>query len=135
MEKPSIAISAADWNNPKYETAAEFLLEFLDTYDVTKMPEFTALNINVPSVDRAELKGWKVTRQSRRRYRDYFEKRKDPYGNNYYWMFGEIIEDDPGEDSDYAAVRRNYVSITPIYAFMTNQNYMPKLKEELEGGN
>ena len=131
--KPSIAISCADWNEPIYETAAEFLCNFLDEYDVNSMPEFSALNINVPSVSPEEIKGWKVTRQSRRRYRDYFEKRKDPYGNNYYWMFGEIIEDDPGENSDYAAVRANYVSITPIYAFMTNTSYAEELRKSLEG--
>lgn len=129
--KPSIAISCADWHEPIYETAAEFLVDFLEKYDISELPEFTALNINVPSVPPEEIKGWKVTRQSRRRYRDYFEKRKDPYGNNYYWMFGEIIEDDPGENSDYAAVRANYISITPIYAFMTNMNYARNLRTTL----
>nr|WP_235598505.1 5'/3'-nucleotidase SurE [Kosmotoga arenicorallina] len=133
MEKPSMAISLAEWNNPKYETAALFVVEFLKRFDIKNIPEFTALNVNVPSLDPVDVKGWKVTRQSRRRFRDYFEKRKDPYGNNYYWMFGEVVEDDPGEDSDYAAVRAGYISITPIYAFMTNFDFMEKIKKDLRG--
>nr|WP_245612768.1 5'/3'-nucleotidase SurE [Kosmotoga pacifica] len=132
MEKPSIAVSSADWNEPRYETAALFIAEFLRKFDIKNIPPFTALNVNVPSLLPEEIKGWKVTRQSKRRFRDYFERRKDPYGNNYYWMFGEVIEDDPGEDSDYAAVRAGYISITPIYAFMTNFDFMERLKEELK---
>lgn len=125
---PSIAISSADYQNPNYETAAKFILKFLDFFDTSSMPEFSALNINVPSIDYSELKGFKITRQSKRRYRDYFEPRKDPYGNTYYWMLGEIIEDDNKEDSDYYVLKENYVSITPIKSFLTDYDYMKKLK-------
>ena len=49
-DTPSIAVSSSDWSNPEYETAARFMVDFLKIYDVSKMPDFTALNINVPSV-------------------------------------------------------------------------------------
>jgi 5'-nucleotidase len=128
MDTPSIAISSSDWSNPFYSTAARFLARFLHEFDVKRMPPFTALNINVPSVDYGELKGWRVTRQSRRRYKDYFEKRKDPYGNNYYWIFGEVVEDECSVDSDFCAVKENYVSITPLHAIMTDIGYLEELK-------
>ncbi|GAB6190068.1 5'/3'-nucleotidase SurE [Marinitoga arctica] len=132
---PSIAISSADYQNPNYETAAKFLLNFLVFFNPKDMPEFSALNINVPSVDYSELKGFKITRQSKRRYKDYFEPRKDPYGNTYYWMLGEIIEDDNEEDSDYYVLKENYVSITPIKSFLTDFEYMKKLKNLEEVNN
>ncbi|KLO21601.1 MULTISPECIES: 5'/3'-nucleotidase SurE [unclassified Marinitoga] len=126
---PSIAISSANYQNPNYETAAKFLLKFLKNHNFLDMPEFSALNINVPNVDYSEIKGFKITRQSKRRYRDYFEPRKDPYGNTYYWMLGEIIEDDEDLDSDYFVLKENYVSVTPIKSFLTDFDYMKKLKE------
>lgn len=132
-DTPSIAVSSSDWSNPEYETAARFMVNFLKIYDVSKMPDFTALNINVPSVKYEELKGWKVTRQSRRRYKDYFEKRKDPYGNNYYWIFGEVVEDECSTDCDFNAVKSNFVSITPLHAIMTDKEYFEELKEISEG--
>jgi len=125
----SIAISSSDWSNPEYETAVRFMVDFLRIYDVSEMPDFTALNINVPSIKYEELKGWKVTRQSRRRYKDYFEKRKDPYGNNYYWIFGEVVEDECSTDCDFNAVKSNFVSITPLHAIMTDKKYFEELKE------
>ncbi|AEX85138.1 stationary phase survival protein SurE [Marinitoga sp. 1135] len=132
-EIPSIAISTSDYQNPNYETAAKFILDFLDKCSLD-IPEFTALNINVPSVEYSELKGFKITRQSRRRYKDYFEARKDPFGNTYYWMLGEIIEDDNEPDSDYYVLKENYVSITPIKSFLTDFEFLNSLKEKFEGG-
>jgi 5'-nucleotidase len=132
-DTPSIAVSSSDWSNPEYETAARFMVNFLKIYDVSKMPDFTALNINVPSIKYEELKGWKVTRQSRRRYKDYFEKRKDPYGNNYYWIFGEVVEVECSTDCDFNAVKSNFVSITPLHAIMTDKKYFDEFKEISEG--
>lgn len=129
---PSIAVSSADYQNPNYETAAKFVLGFLEEIEITEMPEFSALNINVPNVEYSQIKGYKITRQSKRRYRDYFEARKDPYGNTYYWMLGEIIEDDNEKDSDYFVLNENYVSITPIKSFLTDFEYMKKLKKYKE---
>jgi 5'-nucleotidase len=126
---PSIAISVADFKDPLYDTAAKFLVKFLREFDLKLIPKFTALNINVPSIPYEEVKGWKLTRQSKRRYEDYFEKRIDPSGREYYWMLGDIIEDDPDPKADYKALQEGYISVTPITIFMTNE----KLLEELEG--
>lgn len=126
---PSIAISVADFKDPIYETGAKFLLKFLKEFDLNLIPRYTALNINVPSIPYEELRGWKITRQSKRRYEDYFETRVDPYGREYYWMLGDIIEDDPDPKADYKAIQERYVSVTPISIFMTNE----ELLKELEG--
>ncbi|QTA38413.1 5'/3'-nucleotidase SurE [Thermosipho ferrireducens] len=126
---PSIAISSSDFKNPMYETAAKFLLKFLKEFDVKTIPRFTALNINVPSVSYEELKGWRLTRQSKRMYEDYFEKRVDPVGRDYYWMMGNVIENDPDPLADYKALKEGYVSVTPISVFMTNEKYLKYLEE------
>ncbi|ACJ75432.1 stationary phase survival protein SurE [Thermosipho africanus H17ap60334] len=129
---PSIAVSSYSFENPMYETAAKFILDFLEEFDVRSIPRFTALNINVPSVPYDQIKGWKLTRQSKRMYDDYFEKRVDPSGGNYYWMMGTIIEDDPDPKADYKAIAENYVSVTPISVFLTNEEYLKRLEERYE---
>jgi len=127
---PSIAVSSYDFKNPMYETAAKFILKFLKEFDIKSIPRFSALNINVPSVPYEKLKGWKLTRQSKRRYEDYFEKRVDPSGSDYYWMMGNIVENDPDPKADYKVLKENYVSVTPISLFMTNEEYLKKLEEK-----
>jgi len=128
---PSIAVSSADYLNPNYETAARAIYDLLEKFDLSFIPQYTALNINVPSVPYEKLRGWKVTKQSRRRWKDYFEARTDPFGRTYYWMRGEVIEDDEDPNSDYKAVKENYVSVTPISVFITDEAFLNKLKEVL----
>ena len=74
------------------------------------------LNVNIPEIESIELlKGVKVTRLGVKKYRNNFEERKDPRGNSYYWLAGELVQDEIGEDTDIYAVRNGYVSITPIH--------------------
>ena len=128
---PSMAVSSADYLNPNYETAAKAIYEFLESFDLSLLPHYTALNINVPAVPYEKLRGWKVTRQSRRRWKDYFEARTDPFGRTYYWMKGEVIEDDDDPDADYKAIKDNYISVTPVSIFVTDESFVEKLKKLL----
>lgn len=126
---PSLALSAPASEDFDYKTAAEFSMSFIEHFDFSLLEKFTALNLNFPS---GQIKGWKVTRQSARRYADRFEARVDPMGNIYYWMYGDVIEDDERIDSDYVVVKQGYVSVTPIMVFMTNEHLLNRLKEVLD---
>ncbi|HOO33044.1 MAG TPA: 5'/3'-nucleotidase SurE [Thermotogota bacterium] len=128
MGYPAIAISSLNPRDSHFETAARFLTEFLETFDIKSIKPFGALNINVPSIPYHELKGYKLTRQSARRFDDYFEKRKDPYGNDYFWLMGTIKDEELPEDSDWAAIRENYVSITPLTVFMCDCDWFNEIK-------
>ncbi|PLV60320.1 5'/3'-nucleotidase SurE [Thermotoga sp. KOL6] len=126
MNIPSIAISSANYESPDFEGAARFFIDFLKEFDLSLLDPFTMLNINVPV---GEIKGWKLTRQSKRRWNDYFEERVSPFGERYYWMMGKVIEDDERDDIDYKVVEQGYVSVTPIHPFLTNEGCLKKLKE------
>jgi 5'-nucleotidase len=129
MGYPAIAISSLDPKKPYFETAARFLTEYLEGFDPKSIKPFGALNINVPSVDYSDIKGYKLTRQSARRFDDYFEKRQDPYGNDYFWLMGNIKDEDVPSDSDWAAVKENYVSITPLTVFMCDNDWYSELQK------
>ena len=129
---PSMAISMCNFDDPKYETGAKVAEKLVDEFPWELLPEFCAINVNVPNLPYEKIKGFRVTRQSRRRYRDYFEARRDPYGNTYYWMLGDVIEDDTSPDSDYLAVKEGYVSITPITIFLTAEDVYKELKRRMK---
>ncbi len=129
MEVPSIAISSCSTSNPNFNSATKALIEILKHLDLEHFPKFSALNVNIPAIEYDEIKGFKLTRQSTRRFRDFFEARQDPFGNTYYWMLGEIVEDDPGKDADYYAVEQNYTSVTPITMFHNDHNFMDILNK------
>jgi 5'-nucleotidase len=107
-------------------------VDFLKEFDVKTIKRFGALNINVPSVQYDLVKGFRYTKQSSRRFDDYFEKRLDPYGNDYFWLMGDIKEEELPEDSDWIAIQKNFVSITPLTVFMYDHEWYQELKK-MEG--
>jgi 5'-nucleotidase len=68
-----------------------------------------------------EIKGFKITRQGLRIYRDALLRRLDPRGKPYYWIGGEAPTgvEEPG--TDYGSLAAGFVSITPIQLDLTSQ--------------
>jgi 5'-nucleotidase len=88
------------------------------------------LNINIPEIENIkEMKGVKITKLGVKKYRNNFEERKDPRGDSYYWLAGELIENEIGEDTDIYAVRNGYISMTPLKVDLTDYDDMARLKE------
>ena len=49
-------------------------------------------------------------------------------GRNYYWLTGNLTEVDTEIETDQAAIRNNYVSITPIHFDLTDYAAYEKMK-------
>lgn len=68
------------------------------------------LNVNVPKNFSGRIA---ITKLARKMYHTKVEKRFDPRGRDYYWIYGTEIENaEPG--TDIHALRNGFVSITPI---------------------
>lgn len=94
------------------------------------LPPLSLLNVNIPKLPLNEIKGIKVTRQSRGRFIEEFEKRVDPHGRSYYWLCGYLDLHENGESLDYDEyyLRQGYVSVMPVRLDMTDY----ELKKQLE---
>ena len=78
------------------------------------------LNINVPYLQEPEIRGYLVTRLALRLYRDALDRRLDPRGRPYYWIGGDAPTAVADEGTDFDALERGYVSITPLDLDLTN---------------
>ena len=87
------------------------------------------LNVNIPKGPSSELNGMKICRQGRAYWEDSFDKRKDPFGGEYYWLTGEYTDTDKGEDTDLWALAHNYVSVVPTQFDMTAHHLISNLNE------
>jgi len=83
------------------------------------LPVGTLLNVNVPYLPDEEIKGFMITRQGLRVYRDQLDTRYDPRGRPYYWIGGDAPTGIPDEGTDFGALSEGYVSITPLHLDMT----------------
>ena len=93
------------------------------------LPEGVVLNVNVPYLKEAELKGYMITRQGLRVYRDALDQRLDPRGRPYYWIGGEAPTGIAEEGTDFGALKEGYVSITPLQLDLTHYKAMDVLKK------
>ncbi len=112
-----------------YSTAAMVTREVIETLVNHTLPKNILLNINVPYLVRSELKGFRVSRQGLRIYRDELVRREDPRGRPYYWIGGEAPTGVPDEGTDFGDLKAGYVSITPIQLDLTAHDHLDGLKK------
>ena len=123
---PSLAVSLNSWSHGDFKTAAKITRRVLETMILPQQLQAgMLLNLNIPALPEAEIKGIAVTKLGVRQYTNTFERRLDPRGRIYYWMGGEVLNVSNDEDSDIASVARGCVSITPICLDMTDHNLLP----------
>jgi 5'-nucleotidase len=127
---PGVAISFAG-HDPDLLATYGGLLGRLVRQIVT-VPEFpadTILNVNLPAIPAAEVKGTLVTRLGSRYFSESLTRMKDPWGREMFWVGGGTITWTGGEDSDHRAVAEGYVSLTPLHMDLTNYPLLQTVRE------
>lgn len=121
---PGIAVSLHSPENHlgdlDYGPAARVARHIVARLFTNGMDSKTLLNVNVPYLSDREIKGFMVTRQGLRLYRDRLDKRTDPRGRPYYWIGGDAPTAVPDEGTDFGALAQGYVSITPLDLDLTD---------------
>ncbi len=90
------------------------------------------LNVNIPNLPTEEIKGIKICRQADGRWVEGYMESRDPRGKPYYWLKGEFINPDKGEDTDLWALENGYVSVVPSghdlteYPALESMQYLEK---------
>ncbi|MEA2016259.1 MAG: 5'/3'-nucleotidase SurE [Actinomycetota bacterium] len=126
----SMAVSVDNLVDPDFVYAANFTKKIASKImENGGLPARTLLNINFPDVNEDKIKGVIITSQGNARVKDKFIKRADPRGRDYYWMDGEFEGETVDMDTDYGAVKNNYISITPIHYDMTDHSAIEYFKK------
>ena len=126
---PSIAISLDSLDTDRFELSKKVAKQVVNYVLKNKLPKGIMLNVNVPYIDPKKFLGSKITKQGNQFFNDNFDKRVNPRGENYYWMKGEIIDNDKDLVFDGFAVKNGYASITPLGFKLTEESYLLHLRE------
>ncbi len=119
---PAVAVSLAFEESPKqlhFETAGEAALRLVSQLQQDPLPADTILNVNVPNCPWSDIRGFEVTRLGHRHRAEPVVKTTDPRGREMYWIGPAGAEQDAGPGTDFDAVRRKYISVTPIHVDLT----------------
>lgn len=124
---PAIAVSLVGEACNHYETGAIVAKRLVMMLKNNPLPRHTILNVNVPDLPIDEIKGYEVTRLGTRHCAEPTVKETDPRGRPIYWVGPPGPEEDCGEGTDFSAVRRGFVSVTPLQIDMTHYEVFDRL--------
>jgi len=125
---PAIGFSLSDYDwNANFEHTKPFIKKIALEVLEKKLPEGVVLNVNFPKYTTEKIKGIKICRQAKAIWMEKFDKRKTPYGKNYYWLTGEFINQDNGEDTDEWALSNGFISIVPVQFDLTAHHTIQEL--------
>ncbi|WP_210463695.1 5'/3'-nucleotidase SurE [Rufibacter roseolus] len=128
---PAIGFSLCDYGHDIDFSHTEEYVELITRQALEfGIPAGVALNVNFPKKSEKPIAGIKVCRQARAKWEEEFDERKDPHGRVYFWLTGNFVNHDKGEDTDEAALAQNYVSVVPCQFDMTSNYAITVLNNE-----
>ena len=127
---PAIGFSLLDYRwNADFEQSKSFISMITLNALNNGIPKGVVLNVNIPSVRKSDIKGVKICRQAMAYWIEEFDKRKNPLGQEYYWLTGKFINEDLGKDTDEWALNNNFISIVPVKFDLTAHHAIKGLNQ------
>jgi len=126
---PSIAVSMANYEPRTPMTrAARFVAKLVSSVAKLGLESSTFLNVNLPLDNGRPYRAFEFTSLGSRRYKDIVIRKTDPRGKPYYWIGGRA-QWQMTRGSDFEAVSRGVVSITPTRLNFTDGEVLARLKK------
>lgn len=88
-------------------------------------------NVNFPRIPQEQIKGIRICRSGKALWAEDALEREDPSHRKYYWLEGDFVNIDKGDDSDLAYLEQGYVSLTPLKTDWTDYAELERLKKEI----
>jgi len=121
---PSIAVSLTSFEGKNFATAGRVARELVERFIRQPIREPILLNVNVPDIPYSALSGHEVTRLGRRHKAEPVVKMLSPRNETVYWVGAAGAAADAGPGTDFNAVERGCVSITPLQIDLTHSAQM-----------
>ncbi len=129
---PSIAVSMAARGELLFEELRPPLRTLLERLMQYPLARNQLLNVNLPNVPTAQVRGVRATRLGSRVYRDAVVARQDPQGRDYYWVGGTGPDWVNDERSDAYAVAHGFISVTPLSTDLTHYQALVDLEAHFD---
>ncbi len=128
---PSIGFSLCDYSSKAdFSHVEEWVEKIARQVLENGIPKGIALNVNFPPKQNQPIQGIKVVRQADAKWQEEFSERFDPTGRKYFWMAGNFVNFDKGEDNDEWAIANNFISIVPCQYDLTAHHAISQMNKE-----
>jgi 5'-nucleotidase len=130
MGIPAIAFSLTTFEpSTNFTAAAQIAVQVARQVIANGLPADTFLNVNIPDFPGDRIQPPLITRQGKRSFIGKIVDKTDPRGRKYFWVGSEEPLPHDEEGTDFHAINRRHVSITPLHLDLTNHKSLSILKK------
>ena len=127
LSRPAFAFSLASRAADNLPTAAHIARLLVEQHASLDLPPRTVVNVNIPNLPLAHIRGIRLTRLGHRARAAAPVKVVNPRGKEGWWIAAAGDVEDGGPGTDFHAVMQGYVSVTPLQLDRTFQEAFPAL--------
>jgi 5'-nucleotidase len=128
MGIPSIAVSAYDSDSFYFTRGALFVKKLVSFIHKNGLPEDVLLNVNIPA-KKGKMGDYEITRLGKKRKRLVELKKINSRNRSFWWIGKENTSWYQKSGTDFSAVKRGRVSITPIHLDFTDHKMIDQIKQ------
>ncbi|MFC1864904.1 5'/3'-nucleotidase SurE [Chloroflexota bacterium] len=118
---PSLAISISSVDSLYLDNAAKVAALLAQKITSNALPSPIFLNVNLPELSIAKIKGMKVTCLSSKSHIDTVEEGHDGK-RKYYWLVRQRINRNIDVATDIGAIEQGNISVTPLHTYSDNES-------------
>jgi 5'/3'-nucleotidase len=126
---PAIAVSLVGHQGGQFGAAAKVARDLVERLKENPLPNDVILNVNVPDRPYDELNGVQATRLGFRHRSEPLIKTKDPQDKTIFWIGPAGPGQDAGPGTDFEAIKKGEVSVTPLKVDLTWHEVLPEIGE------
>lgn len=121
---PALAISVAAADSFHLGNAAKLAALLAKKIDSNALPTNILLNVNLPNLPLAKIRGAKITHLASKSHTDTVAEGNDGK-RQYYWLVRQKVNKAPDKKTDIWAIEQGNISITPLHTNLLNKSSTP----------
>ncbi len=124
----SVAVSLEYDEHAPFDRAAAIACDVIRQVLDKKGDQPQLYNLNIPT---AALRGEpdvRVVPMDVMRYDDRYEKRRDPWGRDYYWLTGALQSLSSEHDTDLSVLSKGNIALTPLHYNLTSNAALAEMQ-------
>jgi 5'/3'-nucleotidase SurE len=127
---PSIALSQErEYDQPIcWDATAHHGARIVEQLTALPWPNDVFMNVNFPNRNPKEVSGVNVVAQGRQDAGYDIQERIDPRSNSYFWIGPAVRNGIRVGDTDYQALERGEISVTPLHMDLTHHEALEQMK-------
>ena len=123
---PALALSLELSDELDFHGAGHIARSIFETFVAAQPLAGTCLNVNIPAMGKGAPKGIRCCPQGTVTMEEHYAKQRAD-GHTLYWLDGRMRDQDVIPDTDDAALRDGYVTITPLRFNLTDQRTLERI--------